>query len=204
MQDAIASGRKWLPTLTLVLLTALLGLSCSDDNGTNPQPNPVPDFTLEDINPNSPTYQQDVTLSDYDGHIVMIYTGEEDCSNCKAQFQLMEQAADSVATEGIFNVTPIMINQHGPNGVDPATAALYVGAWDVTAPILHDTYDAANGWDTVGHLIDLESFNDFMITDRSQVRWRKTSVGHEKALDLLDPDDFATLLSWIRQIHQGK
>jgi len=64
----------------VIVAVGLLGQGCGgDDKGTNP-PNPpdslmVQDFHLEDINPNSSRYQQQVSPRDYLGRLTAWYFG---------------------------------------------------------------------------------------------------------------------------------
>jgi thiol-disulfide isomerase/thioredoxin len=183
------------------ILLAVIGLACGGDNGTKPPPPvKVPDFALLDTNPHSLTYLQQVALSSFAGKTVMIFFGEEYCSTCKAELQKMETAIDSVATEGITAVAGMMINMHGPSGASAQISAQYLQEWATTLPVLYDTTDTAHGYDAVGHLIGCENFNDFLIVDRDGYRWKKTSVGEDKALDLTKPADFETLLGWLREL----
>jgi hypothetical protein len=60
----------------LLGVLCLLALCCSQDEGlTPPDPNRVFDFTLTDVNPNSSTYQQRVSLTSLRGHPFVLYAG---------------------------------------------------------------------------------------------------------------------------------
>jgi hypothetical protein len=70
---------RHLGKITLILLIlASLSVSCGDDKPTKPEPsgNPaavVPDFTLADRNPNSPTFEADISPRNYLGKVSCYY-----------------------------------------------------------------------------------------------------------------------------------
>ena len=54
----------------------------------------VPDFSIEDVNATSATFQQDVSPRDYDGNVTAVYFGLAPCTYCTTQFghlDLMQQ-----------------------------------------------------------------------------------------------------------------
>ncbi len=58
----------------------------------------VPDFSIEDVNATSATFQQDVSPRDYDGNVTAVYFGLAPCTYCTTQFghlDLMQQDLDS-------------------------------------------------------------------------------------------------------------
>lgn len=58
----------------------------------------VPDFSIEDVNSTSTTFQQDVSPRDYDGNVTAVYFGLATCTYCATQFghlDLMQQDLDS-------------------------------------------------------------------------------------------------------------
>lgn len=64
-------------TLTGAALSLLLAVGCSDDDkGTGPPAvSAVPDFSLQDVNPNSTTREQMVSPRQYEGKISAWYFG---------------------------------------------------------------------------------------------------------------------------------
>ena len=58
----------------------------------------VPDYSIEDVNATSATFQQDVSPRDYDGNVTAVYFGLAPCTYCTTQFghlDLMQQDLDS-------------------------------------------------------------------------------------------------------------
>ena len=56
------------------------------DSETDEQVNPVPDFSLPDVNSSSPTFQTEVSPRDLNGNISVYYFGLATCNYCIAQF----------------------------------------------------------------------------------------------------------------------
>lgn len=54
-------------------------------------PDPMPDFSLVDVNPSSVTHGQAVSPRDYEGNISAWYFGHADCQICTAQFAWLNQ-----------------------------------------------------------------------------------------------------------------
>ena len=61
----------WIAALLLTPCALLLG--CGDDAGGAVDPYPAPDFTLQDLNPGSPSYLEDVSPSDASNTVVVLY-----------------------------------------------------------------------------------------------------------------------------------
>ena len=60
------------------LLAALLLAGCSSDPATAPldsEPDPVPDFSLRDVNTTSPRFDEMVSPRDYEGEVSVWYFG---------------------------------------------------------------------------------------------------------------------------------
>jgi hypothetical protein len=57
------------------LLAAGLLAACEGDPGGAVDPYPAPDFTLSDLNPTSPTYLEQRSLSEARGSVVALYFG---------------------------------------------------------------------------------------------------------------------------------
>ena len=57
------------------LLFALLPLGCGDDTQGPPPGEPVPDFSIPDVNPNSARFGANVSPRDYEGQVSAWYFG---------------------------------------------------------------------------------------------------------------------------------
>ncbi|MEZ5064146.1 MAG: hypothetical protein R3B81_05395 [bacterium] len=64
------------PLAAAALLAFLLPLGCGKDSTTNPDPaNPMPDFSIADVNPNSATNGEMVSPRDHLGDVSAWYFG---------------------------------------------------------------------------------------------------------------------------------
>jgi hypothetical protein len=61
--------------LGLLLVGAALLSACEKDPGGAVEPYPAPEFTLQDLNPSSPTYLEQRSLSETRGGVVALYFG---------------------------------------------------------------------------------------------------------------------------------
>ena len=192
--------RVW---LGLGVLFAVAVLGCGDDDDpTPPTPDPVPDFRLLDINPHSPTQGQYVQLSDLDGQIIMIYNGSADCPTCRGELEAVSMAIDSLAGEGITDITGMMII---PTIFQSELDPQYLTSLQSALPVLRDTVDVVHGGSAVLKLIDCEDYHTFLFIDRDGYEWKKTTVGPlpETAYDFrptVSPSGYAQLLAWLREI----
>ncbi|MBI5837517.1 MAG: hypothetical protein HZB25_09755 [Candidatus Eisenbacteria bacterium] len=66
--------RRITPVLAALAALALFAAGCGDDV-TAPSPDPVPSFSLTDVNPASPTHNQAVTPRQYLGKVSAWYFG---------------------------------------------------------------------------------------------------------------------------------
>jgi hypothetical protein len=57
------------------LLVALIAFGCKEESTTAPSGTRVPDFSLPDVNPASPTAGTDVSPRDYEGKVSAWYFG---------------------------------------------------------------------------------------------------------------------------------
>ncbi len=194
-------GQRW-SSVGLAILLAVIGLACGDGS-TKPKPRTkVPDFSLLDINPQSPTHGQYVSLSSLAGQIVMIYNGAATCPECRGELEALSTAIDSLSQEGITGVTGMMIVSIPDQ--NPFDAEYLVGMAS-SLPVMRDSVDAVRGGSAVLRLIDCENFNEFLFIDRDGYRWKKTTVGNlsHAAYDFrpsVSPSGYAQLLAWLRQI----
>lgn len=201
MRNALLRHRRRWTCLGILLAAVVLGCG-GDDNPTPPNHDPVPDFTLLDINPHSPTQWEYVALSDFEGQIIMIYNGSANCSTCRGELDAVSLAIDSLAQEGITGITGMMII---PTVLQTPTDTLDLGRMQSTLPVLRDTVDVVHGGSAVLRLIDCEDYHTFLFVDRDGNAWKKTTVGavSETAYDFRpsEPENsYAQLLAWLRQL----
>lgn len=154
---------------------AAVVLGCGgDDNPTPPNHDPVPDFTLIDINPHSPTQGDPVALSDFAGQIVMIFNGAATCGVCCDEMDAVGLAIDSLAQEGITGIAGMMIiptvaqNENDPDYLQ--------GYMEAPLPVMRDSVDAVHGGSAILRLLDCEDFHTFLFIDRDGYAWKKTNV----------------------------
>jgi hypothetical protein len=195
-------GRRW-TWVGLGFVLAVIGLACGDDDGPKPPADKqVSDFTLLDINTKSPTHGQYVSLSDFDGQIVMIFNGAATCSICRGEVEAMSMAIDSLSQDGLTGIAGMMIiSIPNQNPADPD----YLSSMDSTLPVMRDSVDAVHGGSAVLRLIDCENFNDFIFIDRAGYMWKKTKVGELPSASYdfrpdVSPSGYAQLLAWLREI----
>ena len=104
----------------LVAAVALLWVtSASADPDVTNRPDcglnddPCPDFTLADVNPTSPTYGQEITLSDLQGKVVFLIFVRSSCGHCQSlSTYLNTYPSENQATWG-DDVVLLLINMVG-------------------------------------------------------------------------------------------
>jgi len=73
----------------------------------------APDFTLQDVNPTSPTYGQDVSLSDLQGKAVFLMFMRSSCGHCQSLVQYLDSYTTTYAEDWGDEVAIIVINMVG-------------------------------------------------------------------------------------------
>lgn len=94
------------------LLVATLALAaCAGAVG---DPSVPPDFTLEDVNPNSATYEQQVGPADFEGEVSAWYFGWATCPLCQSHVDALDVlATDERLAEAAVPVSLLGINEIG-------------------------------------------------------------------------------------------
>ena len=132
----------------LVLIPACdIGNKENDNNGyTN--------FSLEDINPNSPTYGDLIGPSFYKGNASGYYFGDQGWGLCRTRFGVLNSLYEDLVREGYNNVKIA-----GINGIDFIDSDLSGMIEDRVLPWVQDKIesDVWNYWDI--------SLRDFVILD---------------------------------------
>jgi hypothetical protein len=105
----------------------------------------VTEFSLMDVNPNSPSAGQAVTPHDYAGKVSGWFFGHSDCLYCRDEFAILQQLQDELTAEAPGAIFLLGINAAGlesqnlemTNGrtlpwLQDTAAANVWGAWDAT------------------------------------------------------------------------
>jgi thiol-disulfide isomerase/thioredoxin len=118
MNQKIENARR--PFARALLLGALLWTlpAAADPDVTNRpdcgmNDDPAPDFTLEDVNPTSPTYGQDITLSGLQGKVVFLMFMRSSCGHCLSLTQYLDSYATEHAQEWGDDVAILLVNMAG-------------------------------------------------------------------------------------------
>lgn len=129
-------SRTVIARFLVAAIAVLLIPSCSsNDSPTQPDPERVFDFTLMDENPESPTYQQPVSISDYLGRPVVLYVGSAGCEFCVDQMVALADLETEWRAEGDSAVA-LGMNQIGQE------AGVELMGGGRTIPVLQDTREA--------------------------------------------------------------
>ena len=104
-------------TLALVVLLWTLPAAADPDVTNRPDcgfsDDPAPDFTLEDVNPTSPTYGQDIALSYLRGKVVFLMFMRSSCGHCQSLTQYLDSYATEHAQEWGDDVAILLVNMAG-------------------------------------------------------------------------------------------
>lgn len=119
---------------------------------------PVTDFSLLDVNPGSPSFEQEVSPRDVEGQVSLWFFGHATCAYCGAQFELLDQLREeAAAAQPPLNVAFFGVNEAGHEaGNDTITEGL-------GTPWLQDT-EETNAWAAWG-----VEFRDVVILDDGNV-----------------------------------
>lgn len=105
---------------------------------------PIPDVTLKDINPKSPSYGQMVNTNSFKGKRVAILMGAGWCASCIAQAEYMETVKQEMLAAGKNDFQMLVLNAHTAN-TPQYQAAITGQKKKVTFPVLQST-STSNGW----------------------------------------------------------
>ena len=182
-------------------ILAVLGLACSDsstDPGGNGGTDPVPAFSLRDINTASDHVGQYVGVRSYQNRLLVIYFVQATCPICRSQWAGMADVVDSMRAEGWTNLAGIAVNI--PR--DEANWGL-IGDMGINMPVLQDTLTVEGGTQVpaVGAMLDASSsWHDLYILDEDQVIRRRAGAYVGDDVDLTTPQGRTTLTGWIEHV----
>lgn len=85
----------------------VLATGCAQNTG-------IPNFALEDVNPTSPTFGQEVGIADFEGEVSAWYFGVATCPLCRAHVQALDPMVADVNSENPeVPITILGINMRG-------------------------------------------------------------------------------------------
>lgn len=119
--------------------TCAWGEACADHTCAVPEGAPMAptkDFTAVDQCPGSETFEQDITLSDYHGTVIMLYFATTGCAACVADVKVYQNMIQQMEAKG-FNGLVSLITVILPYGA--ATMAEFTQG--LTHPVVVDTVD---------------------------------------------------------------
>ena len=110
--------------------------------------NPLPNVTLKDINPKSPTAGQMVNMNDFKGKRVAVLMGAGWCASCIAQVEYMQTVKEQFEAQGKNDFVMVAINASSAKSASHQ-AAITGKKKKATFPVLQAT-STANGWAAFG------------------------------------------------------
>ena len=120
----------------------------------------VPQYTLEDVCPGSPTYGQDVSRPEFPGDVLLLYFALPTCGHCQAQVQQLQALWDAHAEQWAGDVTlQIIALSAGQSGLETLTDG-------ISLPVLQDTEQAA-----VADQYGAQKWYVYVVDRTGQVRW---------------------------------
>ena len=142
------------PRPIMIILSGVMGCSSVAPLADGP----VTDFSLIDVNPGSPSFEEFVSPRDVEGRVSLWFFGHATCAYCGAQFELLDQLRQEVEVAQLpLDVAFFGVNEAGHElGNDTITEGL-------STPWLQDT-EAVNAWDAWG-----VEFRDVIILDDTNV-----------------------------------
>ncbi len=194
--------RTSMPVIGVALVWVLMA-SCSSDPGTQPNGNVtglVPDFSLQDVNFRSPTYEQQVSLSSLEGQIVILFFGDLECTVCTAQFGGVREVAADLENEGLMGLTLMWVNPHIADWQVYQLEANPEFWGTFLSPVLQDVLE--NETNKVGSLLNCTKGKEVVIIDRVRHLHRKVESGleGEAEINLETTAGQDSLAGWIREI----
>jgi len=161
--------------------------------------NVAPDFTLRDVNPDTATYNTDVSLSDYQGLITILFFFQTSDDNCIAVAPLIEQEINLIYGR---ECTAII----GISGFSPQDSESDVGTFaqsnGLAFPVLYDPPDQqdpfSNVWPTYYQLEGKSGFVPlFVIIDNMHSSPQPMTMGSYDPQDYLDTGGTGPLEQWF-------
>lgn len=120
----------------------------------------VPDYTLQDVSPGSPTYGQDIARGDFPGKVKVLYFALPTCGHCQGQVKQIQAIWDEHSAEWADHLDlHIIALAAGESGLPDLTEGL-------TLPVLHDTAEAG-----VQDAYGAEKWYFYLIDRDGRVRW---------------------------------
>jgi len=135
--------------LGALVAALLLAMTAAADPDVTNRPDcgfnddPIPDFTLEDVNPTSPTHGQQITVSALQGKVVFLMFVRSSCGHCQSLSQYLDSYFEANGAEWGGDVAFLLVNMVGYE----SDIEEFCGLHDL--PTLQDTADVAAA-DAVG------------------------------------------------------
>lgn len=125
---------------------------------------PMADFTLPDVNPTSPTADQNVSPRDWLGHVSAWYFGSALCGSCTTQFRHMDTLQQELQdTYPLLRIQLLGINERGHAPGNPSATE------NIDLPWLQDEDTNSDGMSDV--LVSWQAtFGDVVILDGNNVK----------------------------------
>ena len=183
--------------INVVDVVALINIILSESSTS-------PNFSLEDINPASEFYSQEIGPSFFDGQVSCYYFGKQGWSTCKARFGVLNDLYNELVSEGIDDVKMMGINGYqyindtvGCMICDDSCSSSTCDAGPRILPWTQDNDDGINcddeneglctGLDESGDVWDLldASLRDFIILDKHGVEFARINLTYNNP----DPTD---------------
>ncbi len=105
---------------------------------------PIPNVTLKDINPKSPSYGKMVNTNSFKGKRVAILMGAGWCASCVAQVEYMQTVKEQLEAQGKTDFQMLAMNVSSANS-SGYHAAITGKKKKATFPVLQST-SSSNGW----------------------------------------------------------
>ncbi len=125
-------------TATCTWGEACIGHACAVPEGAPMAP--AKDFTTTDQCPGSETFEQDITLSDYHGTVIMLYFATTGCAACVADVKVYQNMIEQMEAKGFTGLVSLItvILPYGAATMDAFTQGL-------THPVVVDTAELGIG-----------------------------------------------------------
>ncbi len=131
-------GRRIVPAAGLLLAALLASTARADPDATNrpdcgKNDDPLPDFTLTDVNPTSASYGQEIALTDLQGQVVFIMFIHSSCGVCQSRSQYLQTIWNEHEASWSGRVALLLVNMIGWESEIDAFCSLH------DLPVLQDT-----------------------------------------------------------------
>jgi thiol-disulfide isomerase/thioredoxin len=133
---------RWLSLLVAAVASLCTTAAAADPDVTNRpdcglNDDPCPDFTLADVNPTSPTYGQEITLSELQGKVVFLLFIRSSCGHCQSLSTYLDSYFTANQAAWGDDVAFLLVNMVGYEADIEAFCALH------DLPTVQDTADEA-------------------------------------------------------------